>query len=155
MTAPGRAAEDYLEALLLLERELGEAHGAELARRMGVSKASVSVAMKQLRQNGYITVDKGHRLCLTSASMNAIAFLLSCSSAQAAASPPRSGTPVGWSTPSARRVFPGLKNSWMPGGQRNISLSFATIMGRAAVCHGRGQTRLGSRGSWNTPEWTA
>ena len=63
--APGRAAEDYLEALLLLERELGEAHGAELARRMGVSKASVSVAMKQLRQNGYITVDKGHRLCLT------------------------------------------------------------------------------------------
>ena len=65
MTAPGRAAEDYLEALLLLERELGEAHGAELARRMGVSKASVSVAMKQLRQNGYITVDKGHRLCLT------------------------------------------------------------------------------------------
>ena len=65
--APGRAAEDYLEALLLLERELGEAHGAELARRMGVSKASVSVAMKQLRQNGYITVDKGHRLCLTDA----------------------------------------------------------------------------------------
>ena len=65
MTAPGRAAEDYLEALLLLERELGEAHGAELARRMGVSRASVSIAMKQLRQNGYITVDKGHRLCLT------------------------------------------------------------------------------------------
>lgn len=63
--APGRAAEDYLEALLLLERELGEAHGAELARRMGVSRASVSIAMKQLRQNGYITVDKGHRLCLT------------------------------------------------------------------------------------------
>ena len=67
MTAPGRAAEDYLEALLLLERELGEAHGAELARRMGVSRASVSIAMKQLRQNGYITVDKGHRLCLTDA----------------------------------------------------------------------------------------
>ena len=65
--APGRAAEDYLEALLLLERELGEAHGAELARRMGVSRASVSIAMKQLRQNGYITVDKGHRLCLTDA----------------------------------------------------------------------------------------
>lgn len=67
MTAPGRAAEDYLEALLLLERELGEAHGAELARRMGISRASVSIAMKQLRQNGYITVDKGHRLCLTDA----------------------------------------------------------------------------------------
>ena len=55
--APGRAAEDYLEALLLLEREQGEAHGAQLARRMGVSRASVSIAMKQLRQNGYITVD--------------------------------------------------------------------------------------------------
>ena len=42
-TAPGRAAEDYLEALLLLERELGEAHGAQLARRMGISRASVSI----------------------------------------------------------------------------------------------------------------
>lgn len=66
-TAPGRAAEDYLEALLLLEQEQSEAHGAELARRMGISRASVSIAMKQLRQNGYITVDKGHRLCLTDA----------------------------------------------------------------------------------------
>lgn len=66
-TAPGRAAEDYLETLLLLEREQGEAHGAQLARRMGISRASVSIAMKQLRQNGYITVDKGHRLCLTDA----------------------------------------------------------------------------------------
>ena len=66
-TAPGRAAEDYLEALLLLEQEQGEAHGAQLARRMGISRASVSITMKQLRQNGYITVDKGHRLCLTDA----------------------------------------------------------------------------------------
>ena len=66
-TAPGRAAEDYLEALLLLEQEQSEAHGAGLARRMGISRASVSIAMKQLRQNGYITVDKGHRLCLTDA----------------------------------------------------------------------------------------
>ena len=65
--APGRAAEDYLEALLLLERELGEAHGAQLARRMGVSKASVSVAMKQLKQDGYVAVGKGRRLCLTDA----------------------------------------------------------------------------------------
>lgn len=54
-TAPGRAAEDYLEALLLLEQEQSEAHGAELARRMGISRASVSIAMKQLRQNGYRT----------------------------------------------------------------------------------------------------
>ena len=66
-TAPGRAAEDYLEALLLLEQEQGEAHGAQLARRMGISRASVSITTKQLRQNGYITVDKGHRLCLTDA----------------------------------------------------------------------------------------
>ena len=112
----GRAAEDYLEALLLLEQEQGEAHGAQLARRMGISRASVSITMKQLRQNGYITVDKGHRLCLTDAgraiaSMNAIAFLPKCSFAQASALPPRSGTPAGWSMPSARRVLPGLKNS--------------------------------------------
>ena len=53
--------------MCIRDREQSEAHGAELALRMGISRASVSIAMKQLRQNGYITVDKGHRLCLTDA----------------------------------------------------------------------------------------
>lgn len=66
-TAPGRAAEDYLEALLLLEREQGEAHGAQLARHLGVSKASVSIAMKRLKQEGYVSVGKGRDLLLTDA----------------------------------------------------------------------------------------
>ncbi len=49
-------------------RLVPDGHGMlEVARRMGISRASVSIAMKQLRQNGYITVDKGHRLCLTDA----------------------------------------------------------------------------------------
>ena len=66
-TAPGRAAEDYLEALLLLEQEQGEAHGAQLARHLGVSKASVSIAMKRLKQEGYVSVGKGRDLLLTDA----------------------------------------------------------------------------------------
>ena len=54
--ASRRAAEDYLEALLLLERGTGDVRGAQLARHLGVSKASVSIAMKRLRQEGYVSV---------------------------------------------------------------------------------------------------
>ena len=66
-TAPGRAAEDYLEALLLLERGTGDVRGAQLARHLGVSKASVSIAMKRLKQEGYVSVAKGRDLLLTDA----------------------------------------------------------------------------------------
>ena len=65
--ASRRAAEDYLEALLLLERGTGDVRGAQLARHLGVSKASVSIAMKRLKQEGYVSVGKGRDLLLTDA----------------------------------------------------------------------------------------
>lgn len=109
--ASRRAAEDYLEALLLLERGTGDVRGAQLARHLGVSKASVSIAMKRLKQEGYVSVGKGRDLLLTDAG-RAIAcrvyerhcFSHSCFSALASNRNRPNKMPAGWSTPSARRA---------------------------------------------------
>lgn len=52
------SSEDYLEAILALEQEKGNVHSVDIADLLGFSKASVSVAMKKLRQNGYIKMDR-------------------------------------------------------------------------------------------------
>lgn len=41
--------EMYLETIYLLEKDHGHAHGVDIAEALGVSKASVSKAMKQLK----------------------------------------------------------------------------------------------------------
>ena len=49
--------EDYLEAVLMIEGETGEAvHAVQVARRIGVSKASVSKALTRLQALGYLMV---------------------------------------------------------------------------------------------------
>ena len=46
--------EDYLEAILRLSLEHPVVRSVDIARALGISKASVSVAMKRLREGGYI-----------------------------------------------------------------------------------------------------
>lgn len=53
----GKSKEDYLKAIFILQLQLSDVHAVNVAEYMGVSKASVSVAMKQLRNKNYITVD--------------------------------------------------------------------------------------------------
>ena len=53
------SAEDYLEAILVIQQRKGIVHSIDVAEETGFSKASVSVAMKKLRENGYISMDKG------------------------------------------------------------------------------------------------
>lgn len=48
------SAEDYLESILMIEEKKGVVHSIDIAEDRGFSKASVSVAMKKLRENGYI-----------------------------------------------------------------------------------------------------
>ncbi|MBQ8003251.1 MAG: metal-dependent transcriptional regulator [Clostridia bacterium] len=56
-----QSAEDYLEAILMLNNENGSVRSIDIAHTLGFSKPSVSVAMKSLREKGYITVDDlGH-----------------------------------------------------------------------------------------------
>ena len=58
------SAENYLEAILILNKRNGEVHAIDIAAELEFSKPSVSVAMKQLRQNGYIQMDANGFLTL-------------------------------------------------------------------------------------------
>ena len=51
------SAEDYLEAILMLKERLGVVRSIDIVNELNVSKPSVSVAMKKLRENGYIHMD--------------------------------------------------------------------------------------------------
>ena len=52
------SAENYLETILILKKRLGQVRSIDIATELSVSKPSVSVAMKNLRTNGYIEVDR-------------------------------------------------------------------------------------------------
>ena len=51
------SAENYLETILVLKNRNGAVRSIDIANELGFSKPSVSVAMKNLRENGYIEVD--------------------------------------------------------------------------------------------------
>ena len=51
------SAEDYLETILVLKQRLGMVRSIDIVRELGFSKPSVSVAMKRLRENGYLEMD--------------------------------------------------------------------------------------------------
>ena len=57
--------EDYLEAILVLSRELGNVRSIDVANYLEYSKPSVSVAMKRLRENGFVKLDEHGNLILT------------------------------------------------------------------------------------------
>lgn len=57
--------EDYLETILLLQKKLGQVRSIDIANEMNFSKPSVSVAMKNLREKGYITIDDSGHIILT------------------------------------------------------------------------------------------
>ena len=59
------SVEDYLETILILSRQLANVRSIDIANEMDYSKPSVSVAMKNLRQKGYITVSEEGFICLT------------------------------------------------------------------------------------------
>lgn len=63
------SAEDYLEMILMLSEKKGEVRSIDIAAGLGVSKPSVSVAMKQLRENGYILMDQSNLITLTEAGL--------------------------------------------------------------------------------------
>lgn len=55
------SAEDYLEAILVIQRRRGAVRSIDIANELGFSKPSVSVAMKKLRESGYIEMEPdGH-----------------------------------------------------------------------------------------------
>jgi DtxR family Mn-dependent transcriptional regulator len=51
------SAEDYLESILVLQERRGQVRSIDIVNELGYSKPSVSIAMKKLRENGYISMD--------------------------------------------------------------------------------------------------
>ena len=64
-----QSAEDYLECILKLSKELPVARSIHIANEMNYSKPSISVAMQNLRLNGYIKVDNSGFITLTESGM--------------------------------------------------------------------------------------
>ena len=52
------SGEDYLEAILMLQKNKGMVRSVDLARHMGFSKPSISHAVKVLREGGFLTMDE-------------------------------------------------------------------------------------------------
>lgn len=61
------SGEDYLEAVLMLKQKNGMVRSIDLARHMGVSKASVNHAVTTLRKGGFLIMDEDYYLHLTEA----------------------------------------------------------------------------------------
>jgi len=59
------SGEDYLESILMLRERKGLVRSIDIAGQLDYSKASVSIAMKKLRESGYITVDAEGFITLT------------------------------------------------------------------------------------------
>ena len=51
------SAEDYLETILKLREDHGMVRSIDIVHELGFSKPSVSIAMRNLRKNGYIQMD--------------------------------------------------------------------------------------------------
>jgi len=59
------SAENYLETILILQKRNGTVRSIDIASELAFTKPSVSVAMKNLRENGYIEMDKNGYITLS------------------------------------------------------------------------------------------
>ena len=59
------SAEDYLECILVLGKSLEKVRSIDIVKHMNLSKPSVSVAMKKLRESGYISMTVDGFITLT------------------------------------------------------------------------------------------
>lgn len=59
------SGENYLEAILMLQNERGTARSVDVAKKLNVSKPSVSRAMGILEEKGFLTIGEGGALLLT------------------------------------------------------------------------------------------
>ena len=60
-----KSGEDYLEAILVLKHKNGLVRSLDVAEHMGVSKPSISNAVRLLREGGFLTMDEAKHLELT------------------------------------------------------------------------------------------
>lgn len=63
------SAEDYLESILIVRERLGSVRSIDIVNELGYSKPSVSIAMKKLRENGYISMASDGTITLNPSGM--------------------------------------------------------------------------------------
>ena len=71
------SAENYLETILILQQRIGEVRSIDVVNELSYSKPSVSIAMKNLRNAGLVTMDESGYLHLTAAGRKIAETLLS------------------------------------------------------------------------------
>ena len=59
------SAENYLETILMLSKKLPVVRSVDIANELGFKKSSVSIAMKNLRENNHIVVSSAGFITLT------------------------------------------------------------------------------------------
>lgn len=59
------SAENYLETIFVLSKKNGAVRSIDIANEMNFTKPSISVAMKRLREDGYINMDHDGTITLT------------------------------------------------------------------------------------------
>ena len=59
------SAENYLETILILKQQKGTVRSIDIANELDFSKPSISVAMKNLRENGFVEMDSNGYITLT------------------------------------------------------------------------------------------
>lgn len=59
------SAENYLETILVLSQKVEKVRSIDIVNELEYSKPSVSVAMKNLRTEGFITIDRDGYITLT------------------------------------------------------------------------------------------
>lgn len=60
-----QSAEDYLETMLILRNKYGYIRSIDIAKHLGVTKPSVSYAVKRLKESGYINMESNGPITLT------------------------------------------------------------------------------------------
>lgn len=59
------SAENYLETILILKNRKGSVRSIDIVNELDYSKPSVSIAMKNLRENDYVSMDENGFITLT------------------------------------------------------------------------------------------
>ena len=102
------SGEDYLEAVLVLQKEKGMVRSVGVARYMEVSKPSVCHAVATLKDGGFLTMDEDFSLRLTDIGREVAeqtyekhCFFTAGLSRLVSIPRLRNGRLAGWSTPSA------------------------------------------------------
>jgi len=97
--------EDYLEAVLILHQKHGSVRGVDIAVYLGVTKPSVSRAVKELSKMGYLLKEADGTLSLTHNGQKATSFSPGSSSRLVYPRILQHRTLANWNTSSVKRAI--------------------------------------------------